>query len=114
MEYIKVNFNPDQLKLIQNIAKRLCELINVSIPAMRGIIWHALSEWQRKYNKSITEITKMSMSKRIIAAKEIFNIGKRELKTMLNEPKEQNELLLDIIFERAFKYYMEYINKLRV
>ncbi|MFX1314018.1 MAG: hypothetical protein ACFFBZ_11685 [Promethearchaeota archaeon] len=114
MEYIKINFNPDQLKLIQNIAKRLCELINVSIPAMRGIIWHAMSEWQRKYNKSTTEITQMSMNKRIIAAKEIFNIGKKELKTMLNEPKEQNELLLDIIFERAFKYYMEYINKLKM
>jgi hypothetical protein len=114
MEYIKVNFNPVQLKLIQNIAKRLCELVNVSIPAMRGIIWLALSEWQRKYNKTITEIDNMPMGKKIIAAKEIFNIGKRELKTMLNEPKEQNEILLDIIFERAFKYYLEYTNKLRM
>ncbi|MHA2430409.1 MAG: hypothetical protein ACXACC_05165 [Promethearchaeota archaeon] len=114
MEYIKVNFNPVQLKLIQNVAKRLCELVNVSTPAMRCIIWHALSEWQRKYNKTITEIDNMPMGKKIIAAKEIFNIGKRELKTMLNEPKEQNEILLDIIFERAFKYYLEYTNKLRM
>ena len=114
MEYIKVNFNPVQLKVIQNIANRLCELIKVSIPAMRGIIWQALSEWQRKYNKTITEINNMPMSKKIIATKEIFNIGKRELKTMLNEPKDQNEILLDIIFERAFKYYMEYINKLKM
>ena len=114
MEYIKVNFNPVQLKIIQSIAKRLCELVNVSIPAMRGIIWRALSEWQKKYNKTITEIDNMPMSKKIRAAKEIFNIGKRELKTMLNEPKEQNKLLLDIIFERALKYYMDYINKLKM
>lgn len=114
MEYIKVNFNPVQLKVIQSIAKRLCELVNVSIPAMRGIIWRALSEWQRKYNKTITEIGTMPMSKKVRAAKEIFNIGKRELKTMLNEPKKQSEILLDIIFEKAFKYYMKFINKLRM
>ena len=114
MEYIKVSFNPVQLKLIQNIAKRLCELVNVSIPAMRGIIWHALSEWQRKHNKTINEINNMLVSEKICAAKDIFNIGKKELKAMLNEPKEQAELLLDIVFERAFKYYMEYLNKLRI
>lgn len=32
---------------------------------------------------------------------------------MVNEPKEENEILLDIIFEKAFKYYMEHFNKKR-
>lgn len=112
MDYIRIKFNPVQLKLIQDLSKRLCELMNISKIAMRGIIWFALREWQMKHNNTIAEITCMPLNERIIAAKEIFNNCKRRMKEMLNEPKDQNELLLDIIFERSFKFFMEYQNRI--
>ena len=100
--------------MIHNLSKRLCELMNIPNLAMRGIIYSALNEWQMKYNKKITEIDTIPLNKRIFIDKEIFDIGKAKLKDMLDEPKEQNEILLDIIFEKGFRFYLEYINKVRI
>lgn len=68
MEYVRVKFNPIQLRVIQDISKRLCGLIKISTLAMNGIIWHALRKWQTENNKSISEISNMHLRKRIITA----------------------------------------------
>ena len=80
---------------------------------MRSTAWFALIEWQKMENKLISEIPGMSMANKLKATKKIFNIGKERLKNLLNSPKEQSETLLDICFERAFKYYLEHLNRIR-
>jgi len=80
---------------------------------MRSTAWFALIEWQKKENKLISEIPTMSMANKLKATKDIFNIVKERLKKMLDYPKEQSEMLLDICFERAFKFYLEHFNRIR-
>lgn len=87
--------------------------MNIPLLAMRGMIWHALDEWQMKNGKVVSEIINLPLSKKIVITKEIFDITKKELKTVLIEPIDHNEKLLDIIFEKAFRHYMEYINKIQ-
>jgi len=55
----------------------------------------------------------MSITDKLFATKEIFNIGKNRLKEMLSCPKEQSEALLDIVFERSFKFYLDYLNRIQ-
>jgi hypothetical protein len=111
-DYVKVILNPIQLKFIQIFSNRLCELIKIPVLAMRGLIWYALREWQMKNNKTISEIANCSNHERLLSGKEIFDISKRRLKEILSNPDKQNEIdMLDVIFEQAFKYYMNYLQK---
>jgi hypothetical protein len=113
IDYAKINFKPEQLSLIKTISKLICEQITIPHLAMRSTAWFALSEWQKKENKLISEILTMNTADRLKATKNIFNIGKDRLKSMLSYPKEQSEMLLDICFERAFKYYLENFNRIQ-
>jgi len=113
MEYIKLKFDPNQLKVIRDISNGLCELMDVPLLAIRGTIWRALNQWQIKNKKTISEIIDLPLNEKLIAAKEIFDIAKEKLKEIITEPIDQNEQLLDIIFEKAFRYYMDYINRIR-
>ena len=113
IDYAKINFKPEQLNLVKTISNLICEQISIPPLAMRATTWFALSEWQKRKNKLISEIATMSMINKLRATKEIFNIGKNRLKEILSCPKEQSEILLDIAFERAFKYYLEHLNRIQ-
>ena len=113
MDYARVNFKPEQQMLIKTISNLVCEQIEIPELAMRCITWYALSDWQKMKDKPISEIANMEISEKLTTFKEIFNIGKVRLKEMLLYPKEQGELLLDIAFERAFKYYLQHIHKMQ-
>ncbi|GAG80585.1 unnamed protein product [marine sediment metagenome] len=113
IDYARVNFKPEQQMLIKTISNLVCEQIEIPELAMRCITWYALSDWQKMKDKPISEIANMEISEKLTTFKEIFNIGKVRLKEMLLYPKEQGELLLDIAFERAFKYYLQHIHKMQ-
>jgi len=113
IDYAQVNFKPEQQKLIKTISNLICEQIEIPELAMRCITWYSMSDWQKMKNKPIGEIANMEMSEKLTTFKEIFNIGKVRLKEMLSYPKEQSELLLDIAFERAFKYYLQHLHKMQ-
>lgn len=113
IDYAKINFKPEQLNLVKTISNLICEQISIPQLAMRATTWFAMSEWQLRKNKLISEIATMSVIDKLRATKEIFNIGKDRLKEILSCPKEQSEILLDIAFERAFKYYLEHLNRIR-
>ena len=113
IDYARVNFKPEQQKLIKIISSLVCEQIEIPELAMRCITWYALSDWQKMKDKPINEIANMEISEKLTTFKEIFNIGKVRLKELLSYPKEQSELLLDIAFERAFKYYLQHIHKMQ-
>jgi len=72
---------------------------------------HILKEWQIKNNKTIDEIVDMPIGRKLNAIKEIFNIGKKKLKSALTEPKEKSEIIIDIAFEKVFKSYMKDTNE---
>jgi hypothetical protein len=110
-DYAKINFRPEQLKLVTTISNLICEQIAIPKLAMRGTAWYAMREWQQRENKLISEISTMNMREKLSATKKIFNIGKDKLKQMLSYPKEQSEVLLDIFFERAFKYYLDHLSR---
>jgi hypothetical protein len=112
IDYARINFKPEQLKLIKVITNLVCEQISIPELAMRSITWFALNEWQMKYNMSAAEIANFPISDKLKAFKEIFNFGKERLKCMLSYPKEQSEILIDIAFERAFKFYLGYLNRI--
>ena len=111
IDYARVNFKPEQQKLIKTISNLVCEQIEIPELAMRCITWYALSDWQKMKDKSIGEIANMEITEKLTTFKEIFNIGKVQLKEMLSYPKEESELLLDIAFERAFKYYLQHLHR---
>jgi len=112
IDYARINFKPEQLKLIKIITKLVCEQISIPELAMRSTTWFSLNEWQMKYNMSAAEIANFPISDKLKAFKEIFNFGKERLKGMLSYPKEQSEILIDIAFERSFKFYLDYLNRI--
>ena len=114
IDYAKIKFTPEQLTLIKTISKLICEQIAIPALAMRSTAWFALSEWQKKESKLVTEIPNMTIRNKLKATKEIFNIGKERLKSLLTYPKEQSEMLIDICFERAFRIYLEHLNRSRI
>ena len=111
-DYIQVKCNPLQLMLIKKISEAICEHIDIPILAIRAATWYALKEWQLKYNKTISELNSSDIKSKIIAGKEIFDIEKHTLKQFLKEPKIENEMKLDIVYEKAFKIYLEIINRM--
>ncbi len=111
IDYARVNFKPEQQKLIKIISNLVCEQIEIPELAMRCITWYALSDWQKMKNKTISEIAGMEITEKLTTFKDLFNMGKVRLKEMLLYPKEQGELLLDIAFERAFKYYLQHLHR---
>ena len=111
-DYIQVKCNPLQLMLIKKISKAICEQIDIPILAIRAATWYALKEWQLKYNITISELNSSDIKSKIIAGKEIFDIGKNALKQFLKEPRNENEMILDIVYEKAFKVYLEIINRM--
>lgn len=111
IDYARVNFKPEQQKLIKIISNLVCEQIEIPELAMRCITWYAITDWQKMKDKPISEITNMEITEKLTTFKEIFNIGKVRLKEMLSYPKEESELLLDIAFERAFKYYLQHLHR---
>jgi len=78
---------------------------------MKGILWISMREWQIKHNKTIAEVWTMPIGKQLNVVKEIIRLVKKKLKNMLNYPKEESELLLDVAFEKSFKLYLGYVNK---
>lgn len=113
IDYARINFKPEQLRLIKIITNLICEQISIPELAMRSTTWFALDEWQMKHNMPVAEIANFLISDKLKAFKEIFNMGKDRLKCMLSYPKEQSEILIDIAFERAFKFYLGYLNRIQ-
>lgn len=73
---------------------------------MRGIIWEALKDWHLKSNKSIIEILKMPIANRLNEIKDIFCLSNKILKQMIKQPESKEEIIIDIAFEKALKYYL--------
>jgi len=111
--YTNVELTKRQSKLIRGISKIIREFINIPELPMKATAWNALREWQIKSNTSITEIPKMAIGKSLNAVKEIFSIGKRMVKEMVKEPTEKNENIIDIVFEKAFMFFLEYYSQNR-
>lgn len=110
-DYVKVKLNPDNIKWIQGISKELGTLISIPPLALKGIICHSLGVWQEKHNKKLSELSNNPIGDKIIAAKEIFLSCKKTSKEVLQAPKNQSELLLDIAFERGFKTFIENLKR---
>lgn len=95
-------------KLIRGLSKIICEFIDIPELAMKCIALKALREWESLYNNSIEKIAVMPISKRLNAIKEIFSIVKGIIKDMVSNPKDKDENLIDISFERAFRFFLSY------
>lgn len=106
--YKKAMCSEGQSKLIRGITKIICEFINIPELAMKGAALNALREWESSNNISVNAIANMPTGKSLNAVKEIFSIGKRIIKEITSTPKEKNEILIDISFERAFKFFLDY------
>ena len=111
--YINVEVTKRQLKLIRGISKIICEFINIPKLPMKATAWNALREWQIKNNMSIAGISKMPIGKGLNAVKEIFSIGKRMVKEMVKDPIERNEIIIAIVFEKAFMIFLEHYSRNR-
>ena len=105
-----VKLTTEQLKIVQELSKFICEIIKLPEIAIRANIWKALKEWQIKNNKTIDDIAELHIELRINAVKEIFIICKNLLKKMVREPKDQSDIIIDIAFEKSFKYYLKNSN----
>jgi hypothetical protein len=111
--YLNVQVTKRQLKLIRGISNIICEFLTIPEMAMKATAWNALREWQIKHDSSLAEIPKMPIGKGLNAVKEIFSIGKRMVKEMVKYPLERNENIIDIVFEKAFTFFLEYYSQHR-
>ena len=102
-----VKLTTEQLKIVQELSKFICEIIKLPEIAIRANIWKALKEWQIMNNKTIKDIAELPVELRLNAVKEIFIICKNLLKKMVREPKDQSDIIIDIAFEKSFKYYLK-------
>ncbi|MFX0022609.1 MAG: hypothetical protein ACFE9S_09795 [Candidatus Hermodarchaeota archaeon] len=105
----KVNYTSEHSKLIDEISRVLCIIIQIPETAMKGIVSNAIREWQLKNRKTVAELAELPIARRLNAVKEIFHQGNMTLKKMLQQPKPKNEIILDIAFEKAFKHYLNWI-----
>ena len=112
-DYIQVKCNPYQLKVIKKISQTICEQIDIPMLFIRAATWFALNQWELKESKTIIELNSLDIRSKIIAGKQIFDIGKQVLKQFLKEPKIENEMKLDIAYEKAFKIYLNAINQIK-
>ncbi|TFG18200.1 MAG: hypothetical protein EU531_00805 [Promethearchaeota archaeon] len=110
-DYIQVKCSPFQLFLIKRISEAICEQIDIPMLTIRAATWYTLKEWQLRNNRTIAEVNCSDIKSKIIAGKEIFDIGKHILKQFLKEPSVENEMKLDIAYEKAFKIYLNVINE---
>ena len=110
-DYEKIKYTANQFKLIEDISTFLCFIIKIPESSIKGIVWKALREWQLKNNMTVANIAEMPIGRKLNTVKEIFYIGKKILKRMLKDPKAKSEIIIDIAFGKAFKYYLEYLNK---
>ena len=109
--YEKVNLTVEQNRIIHEISRFISQIIKLPETAIKAITWNAIREWQIRNNKTIAEIRELPIGKRLNAVKEIFCIGNKMLKTMLKQPKDKSEIIIDIAFEKAFKLFLNYISK---
>lgn len=109
--YEKVNLTVEQNNIIHEISRFISQIIKLPDTAIKAITWNAIREWQIRNNKTIAEIRELPIGKRLNAVKEIFCIGDKMLKTMLKQPKDKSEIIIDIAFEKAFKLFLNYISK---
>lgn len=110
-DYAKIRINHEQVKVVQIVSNELRVLMAISPLAMKSIISSAFSEWQLNKNLLISDLQNKPINERIMAFKEIFNLGKKALKCIVEEPIEKNEQLLDIVFEKGFKMFIEHLNR---
>ncbi|MFX1279462.1 MAG: hypothetical protein ACFFA3_08595 [Promethearchaeota archaeon] len=110
-DYKRDLFSGTYSKLIRGLSKIICEFIDIPELAMKGIALKALREWESLYNNSIEKIAVMPISKRLNAIKEIFSIGKGFIKDIVSNPKDKDENLIDISFERAFRFFLSYYSQ---
>lgn len=99
----------DQSRHFRLLIKTLSRLIDVSEAVLKAVILKALKVWLLKNNKPVEIIHSLPLNLKLNMIKQIFNIGKTILKQMLTPPKEKQEVIMDIAFERAFKFYMNYV-----
>ena len=109
--YEKVNLTLEQTKIIHDISRFISQIIKLPDIAIKAITWNAIREWQIRKNKTVAKIRELPIGKRLNAVKEIFCIGNKMLKTMLKQPKDKSEIIIDIAFEKAFKLFLNYISK---
>lgn len=107
-DYEKVNLTEEQSRIIHEISRFLHQFIKLPEKIMKSIAWNALKEWQTKNNKTIAEIHELPIGIRLNTIKEIFRMGNKILKTMLKQPKNKGEIIIDIAFEKAFKLFLNY------
>lgn len=112
LEYDKNYSAVVQSNQFQLLIKSICGLISVPEIVMKVIILRALKEWLFKNNKTIETIHSMPINLKLNMMKQIFNIGKEMLKLMVTAPKEKHEVIIDIAFERAFKFYLNYYDQI--
>jgi len=106
--YKKAACSEVKSKLIGGIAKIICDFINIPELAMKGTALKALREWEFKHNRNIIEIADMPISNALNAVKEIFSIGKSMVKELVSYPRDKNEILIDIAFEKSFRFFLDY------
>jgi hypothetical protein len=111
LEYKRNICSEIESKLIRGITKIICGFLYIPELAMNGAALNAVKEWESINNVSVNKIADMPIGKSLNALKEIFTIGKRIIKELATSPKKKSEDLIDISFERAFRFFLEYYNK---
>ncbi|MFX1391822.1 MAG: hypothetical protein ACFE9Z_17290 [Promethearchaeota archaeon] len=109
--YEKVNLTTEEAKILNEISRFLSQIIKLPDTVTKTITWNAIQEWQIRNNKTIAYIRELPIGKRLNTIKEMFCIANKMLKTMLKQPKDKSELIIDIAFEKAFKLFLNYIYK---
>ncbi|MFX1373882.1 MAG: hypothetical protein ACFFCE_18700 [Promethearchaeota archaeon] len=101
--YKKIHMVADQNTVITQMAQFLCQFLPIPERPMKGFIWRALTDWQVKNRKDLSEVLKISPDQRVETVLEIIALLKKHLTRILIS--QEQEPLLNESCQKAVKFY---------
>ncbi len=103
-EYFKnVHMTQEQHKIFLSFISLFIQSIPMNEMAVKGIGWHAVSEWQLKHKRDLLGLESEPPEERLKSIEEILNIVKRLLTEILEDPAQKS--ILDNVIKDLIDFY---------
>jgi hypothetical protein len=104
-DFSKLKLAPDQIQIVEGVAKLLCRYIDMSELAMKGFISLMIKEWQVESRMSIAELSAAEPEIRLKNMHRMFMLLAEKLKSTLS--KKNEEISIGNEIKKAWEYYKE-------
>ena len=109
-EYKKLQLDPAQQEMVDNITKITGDLLSLPESAVKGFTWRVMSNWQKMRRITIAELENRPFRDRNDAAKEIIKQAKRFYLELLSEATPEQREILERKFDSLIKQNSVFLN----